>query len=300
VAAVAALTFATMTFISVGATTSADAQVPAAASAMPGSYTSASGLNNLRFFVSSNHRQLQDIDAPPIRLFCAPGGGYYDEPFIVDVVSLTANGYFSAKGSQPVVVPGGDRGNLSYAFTGYVKNSGGAGDLILTLTFTDGSTHYTCRPTSSDISWTATRDDQPAQTNAPPPAGLYTNAQDVSYPIGLSFFVKPKQLGHITTNAIRMFCTPHGDYFDETFFINAIPLKSDGSFSGKASLPANVPGFGVTGTLTDTFQGHFHGVGISKVARAAGVLNETLTFKADNTPYWCTETIYWVATLGGK
>ena len=269
---------------------------------MPGSYTGASGIANLRFFVSLNHRQLQDVDTGLTRMFCAPPGGraYYDEDLTIGVAPLTATGYFSAKGSQPVVVITG-RGTLSYVFTGYVKNSGGAGDLILTLTYTDSGTHYTCRPTSSDISWTATRDDQPTQTNALP-AGTYTNAEDASYTIGLKFFVKDRtHLGHVDTGFIRMFCAPPGGsaYYDEKFSINSIPLNSDGSFSGKASRTVNLTA-GATGTLTDTFQGHFHSIGPRNAARAAGILNPTLTLRANNTSYWCTDTTYWVATLGGK
>jgi hypothetical protein len=302
-AAVAALALATMTFISVGATTtSADAQVPAAASAMTGSYTSVSGFsgnNPLTFFVSSNRRQLQEIDAASVPLTCAPQGGVYQN-FVAEVVALTANGVFSARATQAIAVSGtGARGSLSYVFHGHVNNSGSAaGDLTETLSFTADSTHFSC--SSNDISWTATRDAQPPQTSALPPAGSYTSTVGPSSNNPLTFFVSSnrKALGHIVENSVPLSCTPQNGIY-QNLDINAIPLGSNGSFTEKGTQHPTL--YGAIGTLTYTFQGHFHGLApTSKVARAAGVFTETVTFKYNGVPFWCTNTVYWLATLGGK
>ena len=79
VAAVAAFALAAMTFVSLAFTTTANAQVPAAVSPTPGSYTSVSGFstnNPLTFFVSQDRKQLQDIDASGIGMNCTPEGSF--------------------------------------------------------------------------------------------------------------------------------------------------------------------------------------------------------------------------------
>ena len=168
--AVAAFALAAMTLVPLAITTTADAQVAATANPTPGSYTSVSGFstdNPLTFFVSSNRKQLQDIDANGIGMYCTPEG-YFAPNFVADVVALDSGGYFSAEASQPIVADN-VVGTLSYVFQGRVGSSVARGTLTETLKFTNGS-DYTC---SSTIPWTAKRDMQPLPTSALPPAGTY-------------------------------------------------------------------------------------------------------------------------------
>jgi hypothetical protein len=287
-----------MTFVSLAVTTTANAQVPAAASPTPGSYTSVSGFstnNPLTFFVSSNHEQLQDIDANGIGMYCTPGD-YFAPNFVASVVALDASGYFSASSSQPIVADN-VVGTLSYVFQGRVGTSAAGGTLTETLTFTNGS-DYTC---SSTISWTAKRDMQPLQTSAlPPRAGTYTSNFWLSnVPLTFSVLSDRKRLAHIQDNAngIGLYCAP-GGYVAPQIIINTFPLNADGSFNGKSTQHIVVDQ--ADATVTETFQGHFHGMGMTKAARAAGVFTVTVTWKdANDTLFFCTNTTPWRATLSG-
>jgi hypothetical protein len=297
VIAVAAFALAVMTFVSLAITTTADAQVPAAASPTPGSYTSVSGFsadNPLTFFVSSNGKQLQDIDADSIGMNCTPGGSFAPN-FVAIVVALDASGSFSAKASHPIVVDN-VVGTLSYAFQGQVGTSAAKGSLTETLQFTNGSP-YTC---SSTIAWTAKRDVQPPQTSELPPPGIYTSTLRLSNtPLTFSVLSDRKQLAHIQSNAngIGLSCAP-GGHVAPQIIINTFPLKGNGSFKG-TSTQHIIVGQG-DATVTETFQGHFHGVGIFEEARAAGVFIVTVTWKGRNkTPFFCTNTTYWRAKLSG-
>jgi len=296
-AAFAAFTLAAMTFVSLAITTTANAQVPAAASPAVGSYTSLSGFstnNPLTFFVSSNHKQLQDIDANGVGMYCTPGG-YFAPNFVANVVAINAGGYFSAKASQPIVANNAV-GTLSYEFQGRVGGSLARGTLTQTLKFTNGSP-YTC---SSTTSWTAKRDVQPLQTSALPPAGTYTSTFQLSNtPLTFSVLSDRKQLAHVQANAngISLSCAPSG-YVAPKIIINTFPLNADDSFYGKSTQHIVVDN--TNATVTETFQGHFHGIGMSRAARAAGLFTATVTWKdANNTMFFCTNTTYWRAALSG-
>jgi hypothetical protein len=296
VATVAACAFAAMTFVSLAVTTTANAQVRAAANPTPGSYTSVSGFstdNPLTFFVSSNRAQLQDIDANGIGMDCTPGGSFAPN-FVASVVALDASGHFSTSSSQPIVVDN-VVGTLSYVFQGRVGTYGARGTLTETLTFTNGSA-YTC---SSTISWTAKRDVQPRQTSALW-AGTYTSTFQLSnVPLTFSVLSDRKRLAHIQDNAngIGLDCAP-GGYVAPQIIINTFPLNADDSFNGKSTQHIVVDQ--ADATVTETFQGHFHGIGMTKAARAAGVITVTVTWKdANNTPFFCTNTTYWRAARSG-
>ena len=297
VAAVAAFVLAAMTFVSLAIATTANAQVPAAASPTPGSYTSVSGFstnNPLTFFVASNHKQLQDIAANGIGMNCTPGGSFAPN-FVVNEVALNASGYFSAKASQPIVADN-VVGTLSYVFQGRVRTSAAGGTLTETLKFTNGSL-YTC---SSTISWTAKRDVQPLQTSALPLAGTYTSTFRLSNnPLTFSVLSDRKRLAHIQSNAngIGVYCARGGSVAPQVI-INTFSLNADGSFDGTSTQHIVVDH--ANATVSELFQGHFHGIGLSKAERAAGAFTVTVTWKdANNTQFFCTNTTYWRATLNG-
>ena len=104
---------------------------------------------------------------------------------------------------------------------------------------------------------------------------------------------------HIQANAngINLNCAPSG-YVAAKIIINTFPLNADDSFNGKSTQHVIVDN--ANATVTETFQGHFHGVGMTKAERAAGAFTVTATWKdANNTPFFCTNTTYWRATLSG-
>jgi hypothetical protein len=299
VVAVAAFALAAMTFVTLAITTTANAQVPAAASPTPGSYTSVAGFptnNPLTFFVSSNRKQLQDIDADGIGMYCTPVG-YFAPNFTANVVALNAGGHFSATSSQPFVADD-VVGTLSYVFQGRVGTSAARGTLTETLKYTNGSA-YSC---SSTISWTAKRDMQPLQTSALPSAGTYISIPANRDSLNFSVLSDRKRLAHIDINdnvsGIGMYCAPGGGYVAPKLIINTFPLNADGSFYGKSTQHIVVDN--ANATVNETFQGHFHGIGPLKGARAAGAFTVTVTWQdADNTRFFCTNTTSWRATLGG-
>ena len=293
----AAFAFAAMTFVSLAITTTANAQVPAATSPTPGSYTSVSGFstnNPLTFFVAQDRKQLQDIDANGIGMNCTPGGSFAPN-FVVNEVAISAGGYFSAKASQPIV-SNNVVGTLSYAFEGRVGTSNALGTLTETLQFTNGSLD-TCTSTTS---WAAKRDVQPLPTSSLPPAGTYTSTFRLgNTPLTFSVLPDRKRLAHIQANAsgIGLDCAPGGGVAPK-IIINTFPLNADGSFYGKSTQHIIVDN--ANATVNETFQGHFHGFGITKTARAAGLFTVIVTWKdAGNTGFFCTNTTYWRAALSG-
>lgn len=302
VAAVAAFVLAAMTFVTLAITTTASAQVPPAASPKPGSYTSVSGFstdNPLTFFVSRNHKsrkhkQLQDINANNIGMNCTPEG-HFAPNFVANEVALNASGDFSAKASQPIVADN-VLGTLSYAFQGRFGTSAASGTLTVTLKFTNGSLD-TC---SATISWTAKRDVQPLQPSAPPLAGIYTSTFRLSSdPLTFWVLSDRKRLAHVQANTrdIGLSCAP-GGYVAAKIIINTFPLNADGSFNAKSTQHIIVDH--ANATVTETFQGHFHGIDMSKAPRAAGVFTVTVTWKdANNTRFFCRNTTSWRATLSG-
>ena len=299
VIAVATFALAAMTFVSLAITTTANAQVPAAASPTPGSYTSVSGFstnNPLTFFVSSNRKQLQDIAANGIGMNCTPGG-YFAPNFVASVVALNASGYFSAKASQPIVADN-VVGTLSYVFQGRVGTSAARGTLTETLKFTNGSPIHMFVDHLLDCeTGYATAPDERAA------AARYISEHLSPSNTRLNFSVLPdrKRLAHININdnvhGIGMYCAP-GDYVAPKIIINTFPLNADGSFYGKSTQHIIVDN--ANATVNETFQGHFHGIGPLKAARAAGVFTVAVTWKdANNTRFFCTDTTYWRATLSG-
>jgi hypothetical protein len=117
----------------------------------------------------------------------------------------------------------------------------------------------------------------------------------------MTFSVLPdrKRLAHIqaSANGIGLYCAP-GGYVAAKVIINTFPLSADDSFYGRSTQHVIVND--ADATVTETFQGHFHGTGMTKAARAAGVFTVTVTGKdADNTMVFCTNTTYWRASRSG-
>jgi hypothetical protein len=141
---------------------------------------------------------------------------------------------------------------------------------------------------------------QPLQTSALPQAGTYTSTFRLSNtPLTFSVLSDHKQLAHVQANAngIGVDCAP-GGYVPAKIIINTFPLNADGSFNGKSTQHIIVGN--ANATVNETFQGHFHGIGMSKAARAAGVFTVTVTWTdANNTQFFCTNTTHWRATLSG-
>jgi hypothetical protein len=281
-------------------TATRDAQPPQTTTPPPpGSYTAFNPQTNLpiTFYVSSSKTSLQDIYISTVGLSCAPGGTAPSEPFAIASVPLASNGSFNTTATETGVYAGFPA-TFTYTLQGNfhgVAPSGApraAGTFRETMTFTD-SAKRTC--TSNNQSWTATRDNQPPQTTAKPPAGGYTafNPQ-TNLPITFSVSSSRTSLHNVAISTVGLDCAPGNSQPSEPFAIAAIPIKTGLSFTATTTKSGVYQGH--PAKFTYTFRGNFHGVAPSGAARAAGTFRETMTF-TDSTKRTCTSnTQSWTAT----
>ena len=282
-------------------TATRDAQPPQTTTPPPaGSYTATNPQTGwpITFYVSSSQTSLQDISIGVVYLDCAPGDTGPGEPLGIASVPLNPDGSFSATTTQAGVYKGYPA-KFTYAFQGNFHGAGpsgaarAAGTFRETMTYND-STARTC--TSNTQSWTAGRDNQPAQTKARPPAGGYTATNpQTGWPITFSVSSSRTRLQNVSIGVVYMNCAPGGATIGEPFAIGAIPLQSDQSFTATTTKNGTYNGF--PAKFTYSFRGNFHGAGgPTGAARAAGTFRETMTF-TDSTARTCTSnTQSWTAT----
>ena len=79
---------------------------------------------------------------------------------------------------------------------------------------------------------------------------------------------------------------PRGRRDDFYVSINSVALASNGSFSSTTTQHGDYKGNAATFTID--FQGNFHGLNSSGLARAAGSITETMTYSDSGTSYTCT------------
>ncbi|MGD0395099.1 MAG: PKD domain-containing protein, partial [Acidimicrobiales bacterium] len=150
--------------------------VQARSGSYSGSY-SGSGYG-ITLYVSGSQTQVQDISIPVVTLDCTGTTFTPSAPIVLDAVALAANGAMSSTQTQTGVV-GSDSYPTTFTitFTGRFQGlspSGAplaAGSVLETARYTDGTT-YSC--TSNKQSWSVSRDAQPTQSTALPPAGSYS------------------------------------------------------------------------------------------------------------------------------
>jgi hypothetical protein len=269
------------------------------ATALSPSTGSYSGLNSqdvgVTFYVSSSRTTVQDISIPSVGLTCSPGNGGLDEPFAIAAAAIKPNGSFTAATTETGVVSGFPA-TFSYTFGGnFHGTTKASGTFRETVKYNNGG-RQTC--TSNTLSWTATRDAQPRQTNAPPPAGSYSglNSQDV----GVTFYVSFSQtkLQDISISSVGLDCSPGNGGLDEPFAITSAAIKPDRSFTATTTKHGVVSGH--PATFSYTFRGNFHSLAPSGAERAAGTFRETVKYN-NGGPQTCTSnTLLWNATRDGQ
>jgi hypothetical protein len=259
-----------------------------------GSYSgSAVGVNYgapVKFYVSGNHAQVQDVSIPTLYLNCMPGNTWPADAIVLPAITLAANGSFSTTSTQSGVWRGYPA-TFTYVFNGRVNGvdaSGAAraaGLVRETLRFSD-STARTC--TSNNVAWAVTREAQPSQPTTLPPRGSYSgNALGVNYGAPVKFYVSSNrtQLQDLSIPTLSLNCSPGGANVSSPVSIASIALNADGSFRSttvQSGVWNNNPA-----TFTYVFRGHFHGVDSSGTPRAAGLVRETVTF-TDTAAHTCT------------
>jgi hypothetical protein len=259
--------------------------------ASPGSYsgTTAQGYG-VTFYVSSAGNSLQDIAIPSVYLDCSPGDVEQLTELTIASAAIGSSGSFTGTASEDGVWSG-NPAKFSFTFKGSFTGTNAAGTFEVTLTYNNG-TAYTC--TSNNLTWSATRDTQPAQTTAAPPSGSYSGTSWQGY--GVSFYVSSggSSLQDITVPSVYLDCSP-GDVQQLTeLTIPSAAVESGGSFTGTASEDGVWSGF--PATLTFSFRGNFHSLSPSGVERAAGTLEVTVAY-TNGTAYTCTSNVMtWSAT----
>ena len=103
----------------------------------------------------------------------------------------------------------------------------------------------------------------------------------------LTFYVSQSQttLQDISISDSQMTCSPGGSLAMQPFGIASAALATDGSFSTTRTWSGVYRGY--PATFTDTFQGNFHSVSATGVARAAGSFRETMAY-TDSAARTCT------------
>jgi PKD domain len=258
-----------------------DTQPTQTAKAPPaGSYSGSTWQGyGVSFYVSSGGTSLQDIAIPTVYLDCMPGNAEPGTELTIASASIGSDGSFTGTASEPTAVWEGFPATVSFSFRGnfHSLNPSGveraAGTFQVTVAYTDGSA-YTC--TTNPMTWSATRDTQPSQTTAAPPAGTYSGSTWQGY--GLTFSVSSDQttMQDITIPTVYLDCTPGNTEPAAELTIPSESIGSDGSFSG------TVTDTGVfesePATFTYTFRGNFHSLNASGVERAAGTFEVTVTY----------------------
>jgi hypothetical protein len=233
----------------------------------------------VKFYVSGNHAQVQDVSIPTLYLNCMPGNTWPSDAIAISSIPLSAGGSFSSTSTQSGVW-NGNPATFTYVFRGHfhgVDASGtprAAGLVRETVTFTDTTAH-TC--TSNNIGWAVTRDAQPAQPTTLPPNGNYSgSALDVNYGAPVTFTVSGATLQTVSLPNVYMDCAPGAATAFSPISVSSIALNADGSFNSTTTQSGVYNGHAAT--FTYVFNGHFHGVDHLGNARAAGQFSETLTF----------------------
>jgi len=256
---------------------------------------------NLRFFVSSDHSELQDIWVPDLQLTCAPGGMTFSNRLLLHDLAIKADGSFSATAREQGVHLGAVT-TFTYVLRGHVHgtDSSGtprlAGSLLETADYT-GTTAESC--TSGVQPWYATRDVQPTQTTTVPPSGSYRGPYLFGAYGNLSFDVSgdQSQLQDVSIPNVVMNCAPDGSAPNATITLPSVTIASDRSFDGTSTEDGTYAG--VSATWTYTFSGRFHATGSDGNERAAGALSATLSYTKNGTPFTCTSNQQpWSAELG--
>ncbi len=241
------------------------------------------------FYVSGNKKSLQDVTVNPLFLTCSPGGAKPNFYVSINSVALASNGSFSSTTTQHGDY-NGNAATFTIDFQGnfHGLNSSGlaraAGSITETMTYSDSGTTYTC--TSNQVSWSSDRDAGQSATTGPPPVGSYSGDTDQGYGMDLDVSGSQTDLQDMTVNPLFLTCSPGGAKPDFYVSINSVALASNGSFSSTTTQHGDYNGNAATFTID--FQGNFHGLNSSGLARAAGSITETMTYSDSGTTYTCT------------
>jgi len=254
-----------------------------------GGYFVAGSEGAFSFYVSGNHAAVQDVSAN-VRVTCAPGNQGVAVEFVIDNAALARNGSFSTTVRRSGVY-GGSTAAYRFTLRGQVRGVNsfgqitGAGSLVATMTYNNG-TAYKC--TSNRLPWQVARDQQPTpQPTSRPSAGSLSGAYYVAGTQGaLTAYVAPDRQHLQDMYAdVGLACAPSTQSPAVNFVLDSLKISSSGAFQQTKTEGGVYKG--VAASSTFTIKGHFHGVNMQGVQRAAGSLSARMTYN-NGTAYTCT------------
>jgi hypothetical protein len=157
-----------------------------------------------------------------------------------------------------------------------------AGTFKETVSFNNGTAH-TC--SSNELTWTATRDSQPAQTNSAPPSGSYSGQTWQNFGLTYNVTGGGTSLQNISIPTVILDCTPGGANPSNGLSIASAKINSTRSFTATSTQTGVFAG--QPAKFTYLFRGNFHSLSPAGVPRAAGTFRETITYN-DGTARTCT------------
>ncbi len=291
------------------ATRDEQSQSPASFPAEEGSYTGNDPQNKtggeVKFYVSPGGN-LQDVAIQTTRLGCGPTKEIYDH-FEMAEVPVATDGSFSQHGEQEGMVETAykeyEPAHFAYSFSGHVHGAGASGEQRIAgvyredITYDNGTKHE-C--STSNQSWTATRDEQQGPASFPATAGSYLGSDPQGIEHGaVAFSVSPSgNLQSVTVQETQLGCGPTKEIYDH-FEMGEVSVAGDGSFLKKTEQTRLVETaykeFNEA-HITYTFSGHVHGANAAGKQRIAGVYREDITYD-NGTKYACsTSNQSWTAS----
>lgn len=268
---------------------------------LAGSYSGAEiGTNDpVDFYVANSRSALQNVTVGQLALGCTPGGSAHPTNISVDSVPLHGDGSFSDTVQERSYYDGSPA-TYSITLIGFAQglDSQGrariAGSVVETLTYSVSGTAYGCT-SGPQVPWAATRDTVQTVTTSAPQAGSYKGAVDGTN--DAVAFTVPSDSGSVQSASLfqaDLTCSP-----SHSVVLSSVALPTEtiqnGSFE-KTSVEKGTY-LGHSATYSITFNGTFHGLDKSGVARAAGSITETLSYSASGTAYACsTGAVPWYVT----
>jgi hypothetical protein len=269
--------------VRVGAATSRAAAVEtvvgATVRAVPGHYTAGNGQGSLAlsFYISADGATIQDMSDGTAVVSCV-GGGALGLPMNVVEIPIGAGGAFSSTTTEKAIVSG-SAATITRTFSGHLTGPNAAGvpqasgswreDLAL-------ETGASC--TSNTLSWSGSRDSQPAQTSGPPVDGSYQGT-DGQGNIAVKFHVAAggTVVQGISDPAVAVGCMG-GGALGAPLTMADTPIAANGSFAVTATEQGVVAG--QAATITSSFRGNFHSVDSAGIPRAAGTWRQDVVLTA--------------------
>jgi hypothetical protein len=242
----------------------------------------------IAFYVASNGRDLENVAMTITTVFCTESTSTSDH-LTLSSVAVSATGAFSGSETQSGVFAG-TAAKFTYVFRGNFEGKNRVAAQRAAGTFEETITFGTNKCTTDLQAWSATRDAQPAQSTTAPADGSYTAVDpDTDYgagdPITFTVAGNGSDIENVSLTITTLFCTESTSTSSQ-FALASAAVTGAGAFDGSSVSDGTFAG--VPATFTYAFTGDFEGHGISGNERAAGTIEEQVTYTKSGVQNDCT------------